>query len=57
MFWDAVEVGYEADKSAYEMVPDVNNALSAFKNHYPGLSEKVKRDISRVYLQVEAASF
>ena len=56
-FWTAVEEGYEADKSAYEMVPDVTYALSEFKEHYPGLSEKVERDISKVYLQVEAASF
>ena len=56
-FWTAIEEGYEADKSAYEMVPDVTNALSEFKEHYPGLSEKVERDISKVYLQVEAASF
>jgi len=57
MFWSAAEEGYEADKSAYEMTSDVTNALSEFKENYPGLSEKVQRDISKVYLQVEAASF
>jgi len=56
-FWVAVEEGYDAGKSGYEMVPDVTAALSEFKESYPGLSEKVKRDISKVYLQVEAASF
>lgn len=56
-FWNAVEAGLEDDKSAYEMVPDVKNALSEYKQHYPGLEEKLQRDISRVYLQVEEASF
>ncbi|WP_299878023.1 MBL fold metallo-hydrolase [uncultured Cocleimonas sp.] len=56
-FWSAVEAGYEEDKSAYEMAPEVIVAMSEFKSHYPGLEEKVQRDISKVYLQVEAASF
>ena len=56
-FWSAVEAAYEDDKSAYEMAPEVIAALSEFKSHYPGLEEKVQRDISKVYLQVEAASF
>ena len=56
-FWSAVEAGYEEDKSAYEMAPEVIAAMSKFKSHYPGLEEKVQRDISKVYLQVEAASF
>ena len=56
-FWSAVEAAYEDDKSAYEMAPEVIAALSEFKSHYPGLEKKVQRDISKVYLQVEAASF
>lgn len=56
-FWTAVEQAYDEGKTDYEMLPDVTKALSAFKPHYPGLTEKVKRDISQVYLQIEAASF
>ena len=56
-FWDAVEAGYDDGKSDYEMVAEVTDALSAFEPHYPGLRKKVRRDISHVYLQVEAASF
>lgn len=57
IFWSAVETAYETDKSAYEMAPEVISTMSEFKDNYPGLSEKVQRDISKVYLQVEAASF
>ena len=56
-FWVAVEKGYDAGKTDYEMLPDVLKALSLFEAQYPGLEEKVRRDISHVYLQVEAASF
>lgn len=56
-FWTAVEQGYDEGKADYEMVPDVTRALSAYALYYPGLTEKVKRDISSVYLQVETASF
>jgi len=56
-FRKAVEQGYNEGKADYEMLPDVTKALSAYKPHYSGLAEKVKRDISQVYLQIEAASF
>ena len=56
-FWDAVKKGYDAGQSDFEMVGDVTAALAEFEPHYPGLQEKVKRDISGVFLQVEAASF
>lgn len=56
-FWDAVEAGYDEGKSDYEMISEVTGALSAFEPYYPGLKEKVRRDISHVYLQVEAAGF
>jgi glyoxylase-like metal-dependent hydrolase (beta-lactamase superfamily II) len=56
-FWAAVEHAYDAGKADYEMVPDVTAALAEYAAYYPGLTEKVKRDISSVYLQVEAASF
>lgn len=39
------------------MLPDVLNALVQFEPHYPGLEDKVRRDISHVYLQVEQAMF
>jgi len=56
-FWDAVQHAYQADKTAAEMTAEVIAALAPFSQHYPGLAEKVRRDISQVYLQVEAASF
>ncbi|MBC8212603.1 MAG: MBL fold metallo-hydrolase [Gammaproteobacteria bacterium] len=56
-FWDAVKKGYDEGQSDFEMVGDVTAALAQFEPHYPGLEEKVKRDISGVFLQVEAASF
>ena len=56
-FWAAVEQGYQQGKTDFEMVPMVTAALAEYENGYPGLAEKVKRDISHVYLQVESASF
>ena len=56
-FWQTVERGYQQGKSDYEMLPGVTQALAPFRAAYPGLEEKVKRDISHIYLQVEAASF
>ncbi len=56
-FWQAVRSGYEAGKQGFEMVPDVQQALAEYREAYPGLDEKVQRDIGRVYLQVEAAAF
>lgn len=55
--WDAINAGYLAGKADYEMLDDVSRALAGFRRDYPGLDEKLKRDISHVYLQVEAASF
>lgn len=55
--WDAVSREYQAGLADYEMVPAVSEALAEFRPHYPGLDEKLRRDISHVYLQVEAASF
>ena len=55
--WQAVRVGYDAGKQGFEMVPDVQRALGEYRAHYPGLDEKVQRDIGHVYLQVEAAAF
>lgn len=54
---EAVAAGIDDGKSDYEMLPDVLNALVRFKPHYPGLEDKVRRDISHVYLQVEQAMF
>lgn len=56
-FWSVVERGFKAGKLDYQMAPELTAALSAYDAHYPGLAEKVKRDIQRVYLQVEEASF
>lgn len=55
--WRAVETEYKAGKTDFEMVPAVSVALAGYRKEYPGLEEKLKRDISHVYLQVEAASF
>jgi cyclase len=55
--WSAVERGYEAGKNDYEMLPDVLAALEEFRPYYPGLEDKVRRDLPHVYLQVEAANF
>lgn len=56
-FWHAVEEGMDAGKADFEMVGDVTKALASFKSAYPGFEEKIKRDISHVYLQVEKAAF
>ncbi|MEK9722947.1 MAG: MBL fold metallo-hydrolase [Rhodospirillaceae bacterium] len=56
-FWSAVAAGYEAGKLDYQMIDDVTKALESYREAYPGLAEKVKRDIQHVSLQVEAASF
>jgi glyoxylase-like metal-dependent hydrolase (beta-lactamase superfamily II) len=56
-FWAAVEKAYQQGKTDFEMTPAVTAALAKYENAYPGLAEKVKRDISHVYLQVESASF
>jgi len=56
-FWAAVAEGYEAGKLDYQMAADVTVALGAYSADFPGLAEKVKRDIQGVYLQVEEASF
>jgi cyclase len=55
--WQAVQTGYEAGLAAHEMVAQVQAALASYRAGFPGLDEKVARDIGRVYLQVEAASF
>lgn len=56
-FWQAVEKEYQLGKTDYEMTPAVIQTLSLFNKDYPGLEDKIRRDISHVYLQVEAASF
>jgi glyoxylase-like metal-dependent hydrolase (beta-lactamase superfamily II) len=56
-FWIAVEQGYAAGKADYEMVADVLDALATYRPYYPGLEEKVRRDLPHVYLRVEAANF
>lgn len=56
-FWSAVQSGFDAGESDYEMLPDVLAALASFEPEYPGLEGKVRRDLPHVYLQVEAASF
>lgn len=56
-FWDAVQRGYEAGRSDFEMQDDVRAALLDFRDYYPGFDDKLGRDLSHVYLQVEAAAF
>ena len=55
--WTAVQTGYDSGKADFEMVPDVRRALAEYRDDYPGLDEKLQRDIGHVYLQVEAAAF
>ena len=56
--------GEEMARSALESIRDavaegktLQQALAPFSDQYPGLADKLKRDISHVFLQVEAASF
>ena len=55
--WLAVEAGIDEGLSDFEMLPGVSEALASFRPFYPGLDEKLRRDLSHVYLQVEAAAF
>jgi cyclase len=55
--WAAVEAGVDEGLSDFEMLPQVSEALASYKPFYPGLDDKLKRDLSHVYLQVEAAAF
>jgi hypothetical protein len=56
-FKESVAAGIEEGKSDFEMLPDVLAALAPFANRFPGLEEKVRRDLSHVYLQVEQEMF
>ena len=55
--WAAVEEGVDEGLSDFEMLPRVSESLAPFRSHYPGLDEKLRRDLSHVFLQVEAAAF
>lgn len=55
--WQSVEKGYHAGLAAYETVPLVRERLADFAETYPGMDEKLPRDVPRIYLQVEAAAF
>jgi glyoxylase-like metal-dependent hydrolase (beta-lactamase superfamily II) len=55
--WNAVEERYNEGLTDFEMTPLVIESLSGFSDAYPGLEEKIERDLSYVYLQVEEASF
>jgi cyclase len=55
--WRAVESGVDEGLSDFEMLPQVSEALASFRPYYPGLDDKLRRDLSHVYLQVEAAVF
>ncbi len=55
--WQAVEEGVNNGLAAYETVPLVRERLDDFAGAYPGMDEKLSRDVPRVYLQVEAATF
>jgi len=56
-YWAAVKAGFDAGKTDFEMLPDVTRTLSAYRKVYPGFDEKLRRDLSHVLLQVEAAGF
>jgi len=55
--WLVVEAGIDEGQSDFEMLPRVSEALAQFRPFYPGLDEKLRRDLSHVYLQVEATVF
>jgi hypothetical protein len=55
--WLAVEAGIDEDLSDFEMLPQVSEALAQFRPFYPGLDDKLRRDLSHVCLQVEGAVF
>ncbi|MDH3221030.1 MAG: MBL fold metallo-hydrolase [Gammaproteobacteria bacterium] len=55
--WTVVEAGVDEGLSDFEMLPRVSAALESFKPFYPGLDDKLRRDLSHVFLQVEAAAF
>ena len=57
LLWDVVEREYNEGLTDFEMTPKVIEALSGFSEAYPGLAQKIERDLSYVYLQVEEASF
>ena len=54
---DEVKKGYEAGLSDYEMLPAVVESLQQYEEYYPGFKDKLRSDISHVYLQIEAAEF
>ena len=54
---EEVQKGYEAGLSDYEMLPAVVESLQQYEQYYPGFKDKLGRDISHVYLQIEAAEF
>lgn len=56
-FKQAVAAGIDEGKSDFEMLPDVLAALEPYEEHFSGLEEKVRRDLSHVYLQVEQEMF
>lgn len=51
------EAGIDAGLRDFEMLPGVGEALAQFRPFYPGLDDKLRRDLSHLYLQVEAAVF
>ena len=55
--WQAVERGIDQGLADYELLPQVLAELAPFEDDFPGLEEKLRRDLSHVYLQVEAAAF
>ncbi len=55
--WDAVAAAYDEGMADFEMLPVVQQALSAYADEFPGLEEKLPRDLPHVFLQVEAAAF
>ena len=56
-FRQVVADGIEEGKSDFELLPEVLTALEPFRTKYPGLDEKVRRDLSHVYLQIELEMF
>lgn len=52
-----VQKGYDEGLTDFEMTPQVIKSLQGFEKYYPGFKKKLARDISHVYLQIEAAAF
>ncbi|MBL7004895.1 MAG: hypothetical protein ISR69_12830 [Gammaproteobacteria bacterium] len=56
-FKKAIAKGIDEDKSDFEMLPEVLITLAPFSQYFRGLEDKLRRNISSVFLQVEKEMF